>query len=105
MRKAAFIILVIAVGLTACRQQPPLGSANAIYLHHSTGGIVWDGGVPEGLAAYNVENGTDYTITTLQFPYGHGNNPMTGGTSGWSTPVPLRGRARTPLRCSPRPTM
>ena len=57
----------------------PSKTANVIYLHHSTGGNVWRGGVPEGVAAYNAERGVDYQITEREFPkdepYGWANYP------------------------------
>lgn len=39
-----------------------------LYLHHSTGHRVWDGGVPEWFAGYNSANGTDYEIVRHTFP-------------------------------------
>lgn len=29
-----------------------------IFLHHSTGQVIWNGGVPEWFARYNAEHGT-----------------------------------------------
>jgi hypothetical protein len=53
--------------------------ARIILLHHSTGGCVWRGGVPEWFAAYNREHATDYQITEQAFPkkepYGWRNYP------------------------------
>jgi len=53
--------------------------ARIILLHHSTGGCVWRGGVPEWFAQYNADNGTNYQIseTTLpkKEPYGWKNYP------------------------------
>jgi len=49
-------------------------SQNAIFLHHSTGEGVWNGGngssVPELLSAYNSTNGTTYEITERAYPSG-----------------------------------
>ena len=50
------------------------GAERIIFLHHSTGGVVWDNGVPEWFAAYNAANGTNYRIEDLGYP-GGGNDP------------------------------
>lgn len=39
-----------------------------IYLHHSTGANIWNGGVPDRIADYNTANGTDYRITERPYP-------------------------------------
>ncbi|HWQ10335.1 MAG TPA: hypothetical protein VN436_14540 [Holophaga sp.] len=44
------------------------GTAKIAYLHHSTGGCVWDGGVPGFFTSYNQANGTDYGITSITYP-------------------------------------
>ncbi|MBI5487216.1 MAG: hypothetical protein HY905_07780 [Deltaproteobacteria bacterium] len=44
--------------------------AQIIYLHHSTGGVIWDGGVADAVAAYDDANGTSYAITERAFPSG-----------------------------------
>lgn len=46
----------------------PAGTVRILYLHHSTGGVIWGGGVPEAVAAYNSANGTKYEITELAYP-------------------------------------
>lgn len=60
--------------------QPALApDARVLFLHHSTGECVWNGGVPEWLERYNVDNGTRYTIEERAFPkeapYGWENYP------------------------------
>ncbi len=45
-------------------------SANVIFLHHSTGNCIWDGGVAEWFANFNTQNGTTYEITELSCPSG-----------------------------------
>jgi hypothetical protein len=64
--------------------EPPVGvdlgpDASVVYLHHSTGGCIWNGGVPEWIADYNVSNATSYTITEVAYPssdgYGWQNYP------------------------------
>ncbi|NQV00041.1 MAG: hypothetical protein HQ538_04830 [Parcubacteria group bacterium] len=54
------------------------GDVNVIYLHHSTGENIWNGGVPEYIEEYNSDNNTDYQIEELAFPsdeYGWENYP------------------------------
>ncbi len=45
---------------------PP--TTRVIYLHHSTGGVIWNGGVPQALTAYNAAHGTSYAIEELAYP-------------------------------------
>ena len=48
----------------------PKGSGNAvIYLHHSTGQNIWDGGIPDQVEKYNEAHGTDIVITQQAYPY------------------------------------
>jgi hypothetical protein len=65
---------------TSASEQAALDSAAAIiYLHHSTGGVIWDGGVSAWVDAYNDAEGTSYAITERAFPaddpYGWANYP------------------------------
>lgn len=39
-----------------------------IFLHHSTGGNVWNGGVPQLIDEYNKKNGTNYQISEQNYP-------------------------------------
>ena len=39
-----------------------------IFLHHSTGGVIWDGGVASWFDAYNAEHGTRYRIAERAYP-------------------------------------
>lgn len=58
--------------------EPLSGDVNAIFLHHSTGGCIWDGGVSEYFDDYNNQNNTDYQIAEMEYPagdYGWENNP------------------------------
>jgi len=58
--------------------QTTSGEVNAIFLHHSTGENIWNGGVPEYFDDYNDNKGSDYRITELDFPseeYGWENYP------------------------------
>jgi hypothetical protein len=50
-----------------------------LYLHHSTGGVIWNGGVSQWLAQYNAAQGTEYKAVEQAFPkadpYGWANYP------------------------------
>lgn len=50
-----------------------------VFLHHSTGKIIWDAGVKKWFKKYNKTNGTDYDISERAFPaespYGWNNYP------------------------------
>jgi hypothetical protein len=50
-----------------------------LFLHHSTGGVIWGGGVPQWFEQYNAAHGTKYQITETAFPkdspYGWANYP------------------------------
>ncbi|RPI53646.1 MAG: hypothetical protein EHM56_07055, partial [Chloroflexi bacterium] len=39
-----------------------------LFLHHSTGGVIWDGGVAGWFDAYNAEHGTSYRIAERAYP-------------------------------------
>lgn len=41
-----------------------------IFLHHSTGHGIWNGGMPELFAKYNAEHDTDYMIIERAYPSG-----------------------------------
>ncbi|MBN1172117.1 MAG: hypothetical protein JXA67_08075 [Micromonosporaceae bacterium] len=53
--------------------------AKIMFLHHSTGGVIWDGGVPGWFDTYNAAHQTSYRITQQEFPkdepYGWNNYP------------------------------
>lgn len=54
------------------------GDVNVVYLHHSTGENIWNGGVAEYVEEYNSDNDKNYQITELAFPsdeYGWENYP------------------------------
>lgn len=52
---------------------------NILFLHHSTGQVIWEGGVPDLIDQYNHKNGTSYFIEAQEFPkdypYGWSNYP------------------------------
>jgi hypothetical protein len=56
-----------------------MNGARILFLHHSTGGVIWEGGVPEWLEKYNKEHGTCHRIIAQEFPkdkpYGWSNYP------------------------------
>jgi len=47
---------------------PPGNTVRIIFLHHSTGGVIWDGGIPQALASYNASHATQYSITNQTYP-------------------------------------
>jgi len=57
----------------------PETQAKIVFLHHSTGQVIWDGGVKDWFDNYNIENGTNFDISELVFPkdspYGWNNYP------------------------------
>ena len=64
--------------------EPPVGvdlgpDASVVYLHHSTGGCIWDGGVPGWIDDHNSSHATRYTIEEIAYPssggYGWQNYP------------------------------
>jgi hypothetical protein len=44
--------------------------ATIMFLHHSTGGVIWGGGVETALQALNAADSTSYAITALDYPDG-----------------------------------
>ena len=40
-----------------------------VFLHHSTGGNIWNGGVPRWIDAYNGRKGTKYVVTEIAYPH------------------------------------
>ncbi len=56
-------------------QQPMASSARIAFLHHSTGGNVWAGGVPQAIRAWNASAGKSYAIAELTYPITTGGYP------------------------------
>ena len=60
-------------------QKSPPAKAKILFLHHSTGENIWNGGVKEWFDKYNKDNKTEYEITEQVFPkdspYGWNNYP------------------------------
>lgn len=50
--------------------QEPMGDAvSVVFLHHSTGGVIYGGGVEEWFDDYNTASSTDHQITEMAFPH------------------------------------
>ena len=47
---------------------PEEGGGRIVFLHHSTGGVIWEGGVAEWFDNYNSAHGTDYQIEERAYP-------------------------------------
>ena len=45
-------------------------SAKIRFLHHSTGGVIWGGGVADWMTQYNGAHSTQYELTETNFPSG-----------------------------------
>lgn len=80
MHMASLVLLILSAAALPAGEAAAVRQARIIFLHHSTGGMVWKGGVPEWIAAYNAKNGTDYRIGEQAFPkkapYGWQNYPF-----------------------------
>lgn len=44
-------------------------SASVLFLHHSTGENIWNGGVAQAIAEHNTRAGTSYRIEELAYPH------------------------------------
>lgn len=98
------LLLILIIPINSCKQEEKKSDMNIIYLHHSTGGVIWQGekaslftravrkvspGLAETLGGqaklpalfekYNKDNGKNYLITETAFPkaapYGWHNYP------------------------------
>jgi hypothetical protein len=54
---------------------PTPGTVRIAYLHHSTGGVIWGGGVAGFFDAYNAAHGTTYQIGEYAYPSTAGGYP------------------------------
>ncbi len=69
----SFLLFIIII-LTACGSDSGSSGnsmpsdAKVIYLHHSTGGVIWGGGVEAGITAYNSSHSKSYSIEDLAYP-------------------------------------
>lgn len=64
------VLWLLAVGPAApATAAPPMpANASVIFLHHSTGGVIWSGGVPKWIDDYNTAHGTSYSIIEVAYP-------------------------------------
>jgi len=104
MRLILLLGLLVILPLSSCKKNKNLSGMNIIFLHHSTGRLIWQGGqaslfakavrkinqdlantvtrqarLPELLDRYNSQNNKNYTIREMNFPkaspYGWHNYP------------------------------
>lgn len=104
LRLLPAILIVLVVSLNSCKEKEKTSDMNILYIHHSTGGVIWQGEkasiitraarkVSTGLAdalggkaklpslfdKYNQENNKNYLIKEIAFPkaapYGWHNYP------------------------------
>jgi hypothetical protein len=86
MSKSAALRVAMALGgllaallLAACGSAGPQAAVEGetetaedglqiLFLHHSTGGVIWEGGVPGWFDAYNAGHGTEYRIAQRAYP-------------------------------------
>lgn len=47
---------------------PKTDKIRIIFLHHSTGELVWKAGVPQLMDQYNVEHGKAYSVSEMNYP-------------------------------------
>lgn len=99
MKGKIFILLLILISLDACKQQEKSADVKIVFLHHSTGRILWtgintskieklfrrvneklaQGQLPGLFSKYNKEQNKNYSIEEITFPknypYGWNNFP------------------------------
>jgi len=90
MKTKLFLLSIIMMTMTlfSCRQESKADETNILFLHHSTGGVIWQGtasnpkkaDLPQLFARYNKEKQTNYVIIRQEFPkakpYGWNNYPF-----------------------------
>ncbi len=70
-----YAVGVLLVGTSASPGASPT-AARIVLLHHSTGEVIWYGGVPEWFTAYNASHGTSHQIAERSFPEEGDNSPF-----------------------------
>lgn len=74
---AVLAIMICAVMLPGCSDDETTHTspdntgpqaASVIFLHHSTGGVIWNGGVAAVIDNYNALNNKSYTVTEEAYP-------------------------------------
>lgn len=73
--RSALFCLLLCPALSSCGPadllQEDLGTeVQVIFLHHSTGGVIWNGGVPEWFTDYNAAQQKNYQVTERAYPSG-----------------------------------
>lgn len=63
------------IPVTVLKEAPAPNDLNIIFLHHSTGNIIWRAGVKKWFENYRKEQNKNYYITEQQFPKISGNYP------------------------------
>lgn len=77
-RRVAGLVATVSVA-TGCAQSKadeaamvppdlPQDGTSILYLHHSTGQNIWEGGIPQWVQAHNAEHGTRYHIVERAYP-------------------------------------
>ena len=72
------LLLVSGSLVTACSAadlSPMPANAKVIFLHHSTGDVIWKGGVAGWFDGYNAAHGTGYVVTQQLFPLANAGYP------------------------------
>ncbi len=75
---SGLFMVLCAAALTGCSDDDQVtqttpdntlpADASVVFLHHSTGGIIWNGGVADAIDAYNTVNDKNYTVTEVAYP-------------------------------------
>jgi len=70
-------IVVVSVGWTipVFSQESEGDGMKIVFLHHSTGTLIWQGGVADWFEQHNREHGTQYDVVEQDFPRHVGNYP------------------------------
>jgi len=67
-RTLVALLLTSLAAAPAVAAPPMAADASVVFLHHSTGGVIWGGGVPGWIAGYDTAHGTSYAITEVAYP-------------------------------------
>lgn len=76
---ATLVLALMTVPPAAAAPETSPAPVRIVFLHHSTGEVLWNAGVPEWFESYNAAHGTAYAIAERAFPqekpYGWNNYP------------------------------
>jgi len=79
MRRTTRAVVLVAGAVLLLGAAPASKAGKIVFLHHSTGEVIWKGGVPEWIARYNSSHKTKHALTAVEFPkdkpYGWNNYP------------------------------